>query len=66
MQVLLNGELTDIAQQISIKDLLEAKNIKLASVVVEMNGKIIAREKYAETNINDADKIEIISFVGGG
>ena len=66
MKVLLNGEQAEIAQKVTVHGLLEAKNIKPASVVVELNGKILERDTFPIIQINEADKIEIISFVGGG
>ena len=33
---------------------------------VELNGEILPKAQYDSTIIADSDKIEIVSFVGGG
>lgn len=35
-------------------------------IVIELNGEIIQKEKIYDYIITDADKIEVVSFVGGG
>ena len=35
-------------------------------IAVERNGEIVPKAKYEETILADGDKIEIVSFVGGG
>lgn len=36
------------------------------TVVVEVNGTIVPRERFDETPLNASDMIEIVHFVGGG
>lgn len=33
--------------------------------VVELNGEVISKEKYTTTKLTAADRLEIVSFVGG-
>jgi sulfur carrier protein len=35
-------------------------------LAVEVNLNVIPRERYATTQLSDGDRIEIVSFVGGG
>ena len=35
-------------------------------IAVEINGEIIKKSDYDKTVLNDGDKIEVVSFVGGG
>ena len=37
-----------------------------AKVVVELNGQIIPRDRYAATSLNEGDSLELVQFVGGG
>ena len=37
-----------------------------AKVVVELNGQIIPRDRYAATTLNEGDSLELVQFVGGG
>ena len=38
----------------------------LGAYLDENNGEILPKSKYDTTYLNDGDKIEIVSFVGGG
>ncbi|MGM0442968.1 MAG: sulfur carrier protein ThiS [Fibrobacterota bacterium] len=62
----INGTEKDIPVGISLTALLESKEIDPAGVVVEQNGTIVRRNRFSETEIKDGDRIEILSFVGGG
>ena len=47
-------------------ELLKQLDIHQATVVAEINGKIIAREDFANTRVSPGQKIELVRFVGGG
>ncbi|MCK4908526.1 MAG: sulfur carrier protein ThiS [Planctomycetes bacterium] len=66
MEVILNGEKKEIAENISVKKLLAALGIKTEQVAVELNLTIVPKTEYENKIIKAGDKIEIISFVGGG
>jgi len=63
--VLVNGKEMDF-DNISILELLNNLNLDMNKVVVEVNLEIISKEGYSDYILNKEDKIEIISFVGGG
>ncbi len=46
--------------------LLEQMNIKAPTIVAEIDGEVIDRQKFADTKINNGQKIELIRFMGGG
>ena len=66
MEVILNGEKKEIAENISVKKLLAGLGIKTEQVAVELNLTIVPKTEYENKIIKAGDKIEIISFVGGG
>jgi sulfur carrier protein len=47
-------------------ELLKQLDINQATVVAEINGKIIAREDFSQTQLSSGQKIELVRFVGGG
>jgi thiamine biosynthesis protein ThiS len=47
-------------------ELLDQMNINQATVVAEIDGVIIGRKNFAETEIAPDQSIELIRFVGGG
>lgn len=66
MQLTLNGKQIESFNSKNILELLKELNIDEKTVVVELNGNIIQKKDYENTPINNQDKIEAISFVGGG
>ncbi|WP_165187328.1 sulfur carrier protein ThiS [Caulobacter soli] len=66
MRLLLNGEEQDIAGISSIADLVAALGLDARKVAVERNLEIAPRSTYADTRLADGDRIEIVTFIGGG
>ena len=50
----------------SIFNLLKKYKIDSKKVAVELNNKIIDKNKYKSTYLKSKDKIEIVHFIGGG
>ena len=50
----------------SVGELLEQMKIDQATVVAEVDGEIIERRAFADTLLQDGQRIELIRFVGGG
>ena len=51
---------------ISLKELREKCNFDSEKVAVEINEEIISKKYFDKIKIKDNDKIEVVSFVGGG
>ena len=66
MKVLVNGEEKELPQAVNINYLAGRYKLDTARSVVEHNGKILKGEEWGKAVLNENDKIEIISFVGGG
>ena len=47
-------------------ELLKQLDIHQATVVAEINGKIIARQNFSQTPLSSGQSIELVRFVGGG
>ncbi len=50
----------------TLSDLLDNLKINAATVVAEIDGKIIERKNFGKTNLVEGQAIELIRFVGGG
>ena len=66
MNILLNNKPETIFDGLTIKKLLEQKNIQNKYFAVEINQKIIPKSDHGSYLIKDGDKIEIITAIGGG
>ncbi len=63
--MLINGVERDYASM-TIADVLDKLNVNAKMLVVEVNEVIIQQKQYDEMMLKKDDKIEIVSFVGGG
>jgi len=64
--MIINGEEYKTATPITLQDLLQQRGWDLNRVAVELNGNVVSKQDYALTNLSESDKLEIVSFVGGG
>lgn len=64
----INGKQREFSAGIprTLADLLEGLNINQATVVAEIDGKIIERQNFAQTHLSAGQSIELVRFVGGG
>lgn len=66
MDITLNGERVRIDEPFTVLQLVKLRGYRLELVAVELNGAICPKRLYGETQLHDADVVEIVSFVGGG
>ncbi len=64
--VTINGKNVDITVLTTIGNYLDENKFRRQRIAVELNGEILPKPAYDTTFFNDGDKIEIVSFVGGG
>ena len=50
----------------TVADLLEQMGVDAATVVAEIDGQIVEREKFARTQLHKGQTIELVRFVPGG
>ena len=66
MRLLLNGDEREVAEVSSVADLVASLGLDSRKVAVERNLEIVPRSTYADTALADGDRIEIVTFIGGG
>lgn len=64
--MIVNGEKIELFKEISLKEFLEKRNFSLQKVAVELNGEIVPKNCFQTVILKENDKIEVVSFVGGG
>ena len=62
----MNGEPRQVEQGLSVSGLLAQLGVSLNYLVVEQNGAIIPCDEFDSTTLNADDRVEVISFIGGG
>ena len=63
--VKVNGKELDIAGK-TLADYLATTSYDMKRIAVECNGDIVPKARYGESVLQDGDRLEIVSFVGGG
>jgi thiamine biosynthesis protein ThiS len=66
MKLEINGEARDFGSPLTLAGLVEQLGMKADRVAIELNRSIVGRERWAETNLGEGDRLEIVHFVGGG
>ena len=64
--MIVNGEKAAWEDSLTVGRLLETRNYRTDRVAVEKNGEIVPKKNYPTEEILEEDRIEIVSFVGGG
>ena len=65
MIVKLNGDDREISEGTTIRALVASFNLTPEKVAIELNRRLIRKEKY-DQELQGGDEIEIVTFVGGG
>ncbi|MEQ8153092.1 MAG: sulfur carrier protein ThiS [Smithellaceae bacterium] len=67
MKVRINGVDERISEaNLTLEQLIADRGLSPKKVVIELNLSIVSREQWPQVTLQDADSIEIVSFVGGG
>jgi len=61
-----NGNEIPAKENMTVRQLLEEQGFRADRVAVELNGTICPKSQFDKVILKDTDKIEIVSFVGGG
>ena len=66
MHIVLNGKKFTINEKDTINILLKKIDIKSSKVAIEVNKVVIPKEKYRDFKFKKNDKVEVVTFIGGG
>jgi len=66
MKIYINGETKEIAEEVNLTELLADFSLPQERIAVELNKEVVRKKDWENILVKDADKIEIVHFVGGG
>ncbi len=66
LRIHVNGETRSIDDGSTVVDLLRTLGLGSDGVAVEVNLTILPRASHADTRLEDGDRVEVVTFVGGG
>jgi len=65
-KIKLNGKNISILEDTSLLSLLEKYKIDKKKIAIELNGKIVQKNRFQKTFLKNLDRVELVHFIGGG
>ncbi|MEM9925830.1 MAG: sulfur carrier protein ThiS [Cyanobacteria bacterium P01_D01_bin.50] len=66
LKLQVNGEIRSCFEETTLPDLLVQLGYNPRLVAVEYNGEILHRQYWEQTKVQQNDRLEIVTIVGGG
>ncbi|MFG0331117.1 MAG: sulfur carrier protein ThiS [Phycisphaerales bacterium] len=66
MEVIVNGQKRTAPAGMTIEDLLRELGFTGRPVAVEVNEQVVPKREHRDHALNDRDRIELVTLVGGG
>ena len=66
MEISINGEPRTVAAPMTVAALLAQLGFDARRIAVERNREIVRRSAFADTALDEGDRLEIVHFIGGG
>jgi sulfur carrier protein len=66
VNILVNSQPRDVATGTTIAQLLESLRLDPRALAVELNLDVIPRGRHAQCALQEGDRLEIVTLVGGG
>lgn len=66
IRVTVNGQERQLAPDTTVAQLLEQLGLDPRTLAVERNLDLVPRDRHAETHLQENDRLEVVTLVGGG
>ena len=66
MKIILNGEEKEVKEGITVQELIKELGIKAPNYAVAVGMEVVPKSEYGSYRLKEGDKVEIVTFVGGG
>ncbi len=66
MKITINGEIKELESEVTLDRLLELLSLPSQRIAVELNREVVRKKDWETLVVKDADRLEIVHFVGGG
>lgn len=66
LKIVLNGSPSELADAMSVAELIEDLDLSPEQVAVEVNGELVPRAERAAHQLSEGDAVELVTLVGGG
>ena len=66
IKITVNGKQMQIIPKFTLKSLITKFKMPLNKIAIELNKKIVDKNRISKIRLKKGDKIEIVHFIGGG
>jgi sulfur carrier protein len=66
ISIILNGATTTLPRVMNIDEFMQHLSLSDKRVAIERNLEIVPRARYGEVKLQAGDRLEVVSFIGGG
>ena len=66
MRIELNGETREVAEGTTLAALVQELGLGRFAYAIERNREVVPRARHDQTHLEEGDRVEIVTFVGGG
>ncbi|MFG0288459.1 MAG: sulfur carrier protein ThiS [Rhodopirellula sp. JB044] len=66
IEITVNGKPTQVDRPMPIEELIQNVEVPKNYLAVEVNEDVIPREQHGEYVVNEGDRVEVVTLVGGG
>ena len=66
LNLYVNGDSMQFDGDLTIADLLENLSVSSPAIAVEVNKTLVTRSFHPSHQLHEGDRVEIVTFVGGG
>lgn len=66
MRLNVNGKPTELPDRITVRELLEHMGLGGQPAAVEVNRELVPKREHATRTVNEGDRVEVVTLVGGG
>ena len=64
--IIVNGKEINLTEDTTVAEYLEQNQYQVKRIAVELNGDILPKYSYSDTMLKDGDRLEVVTFEGGG
>ena len=66
MTIWVNGQPREVPEGMTLAALLTSMEVGTTGVAVEVNAEVVRRARHAGFQLSPQDRVEVVTFVGGG
>ena len=66
MKLTVNGEEKSVLDGLTLAQLVRELGLEKNPIAIELNRRVVPRDRHVETRLVEGDRLEIVTLVGGG